>query len=103
MRTPGRMSVSRELRTIGRSLESIVSALARLGPALKAIEKSPGLPTARRPRRKPSAKRLAALKQQGRYMGHIRNLGPRQKARVKALRASKGIDAAIRLAQQLAG
>ena len=36
-------------------------------------------------------------------MGHIRNLGPRQKARVKALRVSKGIDAAIDLAQQLAG
>ena len=103
MRTPRRMSVSRELRTIGRSLESIVGALARLGPALGAIEKRPGQPTARRPRRKPSPKRLAALKLQGRYMGHIRNLGPRQKARVKAVRVSKGIDAAIHLAMQLAG
>ena len=103
MRTPRRMSVSRELRTIGRSLESIVSALGRLGPALKAVEKGIGQPTARRPRRKPSPKRLAALKLQGRYMGHIRNLGPRQKARVKAVRVSKGIDAAIDLAMQLAG
>ena len=103
MRTPRRMSVSRELRTIGRSLESIVGALGRLGPALKALEKGSALPLARRPRRKPSAKRLAALKLQGRYMGHIRNLGPRQKARVKALRVSRGIDAAIDLAQQLAG
>ena len=102
MQTPRRMSVSRELRTIGRSLEVIVSALARLGPALKAVEKSSGPLTARRPRRKPSPKRLAALRLQGRYMGHIRNLGPRQKARVKALRISKGIDAAIRLAKQLA-
>jgi hypothetical protein len=88
---------------IGRSLESIVGALARLGPALKASEKGLGPATARRPRRKPSPKRLAELKLQGRYMGHIRNLGPRQKARVKALRESRGIDAAIRLAQQLAG
>jgi hypothetical protein len=101
--TPRRMSVSRELRAIGRSLESIVGALARLGPALKAVENGAARPTARRPRRKPSAKRLAALKLQGQYMGHIRNLGPRQKARVKALRASGGIDAAIRLAKQLAG
>ena len=103
MPTPRRMSVSRELRTIGRSLESIVGALGRLGPALKAIERSPGKPVARRPRRKPSPKRLAALKLQGRYMGYMRNLGPRQKARVKALRAAQGIDAAIRLAKQLAG
>ena len=102
MRTPRRMSVSRELRAIGRSLASIVSALARLAPALKAIEKGPGMPTARRPRRKPSPKRLAALKLQGRYMGYVRNLGPRQKARVKALRAAKGVDAAISLAKKLA-
>ena len=102
MRTPRRMSVSRELRAIGRSLESIVGALVRLGPALKAVERGSGQPTARRPRRKPSAKRLAALKLQGRYMGHVRNLGPRQKARVKGLRASKGIEAAISLAKQLA-
>jgi hypothetical protein len=36
-------------------------------------------------------------------MGYIRNLGPRQKARVKALRVSEGVDAAITLARQLAG
>jgi hypothetical protein len=100
--TQRRVSVSRELRAIGRALESIVGALGRLGPALKASERSQGQSAPRRPRRKPSRQRLAALKLQGRYMGHIRNLGPKQKARVKALRESKGIDAAIRLAQQLA-
>ena len=103
MRTPRRMSVSRELRAIGRSLESIVGALARLGPALKAVEQGSANPAARRPRRKPSAQRLAALKLQGRYMGYIRNLGPRQKARVKALREANGIDEAISLAKKLAG
>jgi len=103
VRTPTRTSVGRQLRAIGRSLESIVSALGRLAPALEAAGRGTAPPTARRPRRKPSPKRLAALKLQGRYMGHIRNLGPRQKARVKALRAAKGIDAAISLAKQLAG
>jgi len=103
LRAQSRTSVSRELRAIGRSLESIVGALARLRPALEAVGQSPANPTARRPRRKPSAKRLAALKLQGRYMGYVRNLGPRQKARVKALRAAKGIDEAISLAQKLAG
>ena len=103
MRTPRRTAVSRELRAIGRSLESIVGALARLGPALNAVEQGPANPTTRRPRRKPSAQRLAALKLQGRYMGYVRNLGPRQKARVKALRAAKGIDEAISFAKKLAG
>ena len=102
MRTPRRMSVSRELRAIGRSLESIVSALARLAPALEAAAKGSAMPTARRPRRKPSPKRLAALRLQGRYMGYVRTLGPKQKARVKALRAARGVDAAISLAKKLA-
>jgi hypothetical protein len=102
MRTPRRMSVSRELRAIGRSLESIVSALGRLAPALEAAAKGSAMPTARRPRRKPSPKRLAALRLQGRYMGYVRTLGPKQKARVKALRAARGVDAAISLAKKLA-
>jgi hypothetical protein len=33
-------------------------------------------------------------------MGYVRRLKPRQKARVKALRASKGVPAAIRLAKR---
>jgi hypothetical protein len=78
-----------------------MGSLARLGPALKALDNHAGAPTVRRPRRKPSPQRLAALKLQGRYMGYIRNLGPRQKARVKTVRVSHGIDAAIRLAKQL--
>jgi hypothetical protein len=35
-------------------------------------------------------------------MGHLRSLKPRQKARVKALRAAKGVRAAISLAKKLA-
>ncbi len=79
-----------------------MGALSRLGPALKGLENHTGAPVVRRPRRKPSPQRLAALKLQGQYMGYIRNLGPRQKARVKTVRVAKGIDAAIRLAKQLA-
>ena len=79
-----------------------MSALGRLAPALEAAAKGSAMPTARRPRRKPSAKRLAALRLQGRYMGYVRTLGPKQKARVKALRAARGVDAAISLAKKLA-
>lgn len=49
-----------------------------------------------------SPKRRAALKLQGRYMGHIRTLSARQKAQVKTRRATKGLRAAITLARRLA-
>ena len=39
---------------------------------------------------------------QGQYMGYIRNLKPRDKARVKELRNSKGIRPAIAMARKLA-
>jgi hypothetical protein len=35
-------------------------------------------------------------------MGYLRNLSQREKARVKALRAAKGLGAAVRLARRLA-
>jgi hypothetical protein len=35
-------------------------------------------------------------------MSQVRELGPRLKARVKALRAQKGVEAAIRFARSLA-
>jgi hypothetical protein len=34
-------------------------------------------------------------------MSEVRELGPRQKAQVKALRAAKGVEAAIRYAKKL--
>ena len=37
----------------------------------------------------------------GRYIGLIRNLPARQKAKVRALRAKKGVDAAIKMAMEL--
>lgn len=102
MRTPRRRSVAREFQSIRRSLASIVRALARLAPALEAAGRDPANPPARGRKRRLSARRRAALKLQGQYMGYSRNLGARQKARVKALRATKGVRAAISLAKELA-
>jgi hypothetical protein len=48
-----------------------------------------------------SAKRRAAMRVQGRYMGAIRTLSAGQRGQVKKVRAAKGIDAAIALAQRL--
>jgi hypothetical protein len=68
---------------------------------------SPGTRPAARERSKRSLtlspQRRAALKLQGQYMGHLRNLKTRQKAQVKAAKAAKGYPAAITLARKLAG
>jgi hypothetical protein len=48
-----------------------------------------------------SAKRRAAMRDQGRYMSAIRSLSATQRAQVKKLRAAKGVDAAIAAARKL--
>jgi DNA-binding transcriptional regulator YiaG len=48
-----------------------------------------------------SPKRRAALKLQGQYMGHLRNLDAKDKAQVKALKEDKGFLPAIKLAKKL--
>jgi hypothetical protein len=47
-----------------------------------------------------SAKRRAAMRVQGQYMGAIRPLSATQRAQVKKLRAVKGAEAAIALAHK---
>lgn len=48
-----------------------------------------------------SAKRRAAMREQGRYMAAIRPLSAAQRAQVKKLRATKGAEASIALAHRL--
>jgi hypothetical protein len=99
--TPQRKSLRRQINSVRTSLNSLSRALARLAPALEAAQRSGnGSGPGRRIRL--SAPRLAALKLQGRYMGYIRSLKPMQKARVRALRETKGIRPAIALARRLA-
>lgn len=95
-------SVGRDVQAIRRSLGAIVRALARLASALDATTRGPGNPGRRGRKLRLSPARRASLKLQGQYMGHLRNLKPRQKARVKAVRATKGVRAAITLARRLA-
>jgi hypothetical protein len=98
---PRRTSVVRNLHSIRRSLVSIARALARLAPALEGMARAPAPQKGRR-KLKLSDERRASLKVQGQYMGHLRGLKPRQRAQVKALRAAKGVRAAIRAARNLA-
>jgi hypothetical protein len=99
---PRQRSINLEIQTIRRSLASVVRSLGRLGSALEAAARAPraGLAPARR-KLHLSPERIASLKLQGQYIGHMRMLPPRQQARVKALRLKKGVRAAIRYAQSL--
>jgi hypothetical protein len=85
-------------------LSTAGAALGRLAPLLERLARAraagPGAAPARAPLRL-SPERRSALKLQGQYIGHLRNLRPRQKAQVKAVRESKGIAAAIALARKL--
>jgi hypothetical protein len=96
------MSIGRDVRALRRSLGSIADALARLVAALEAAVGGSSKPSTRSRKLRLSAARRAALRLQGRYMGHLRSLKPRQKTRVKALRAAKGIRPAIAFARTLA-
>ena len=95
-------SVGRDVQAIRRSLGAIIRVLARLAPALDAATRGPANPGRRGRKLRLSAARRASLKLQGQYMGYLRALKPRQKARVKTLRAAKGVRAAIRFASRLA-
>jgi len=46
-------------------------------------------------------KARASMVLQGRYMGYMRQLKPRQKAQVRRVRAGKGVGAAIQRAREL--
>ncbi len=57
-----------------------------------------------KPRRnvKLTPSRLRALRLHGRYLGYIRQLNPKQRAKIRALRAKKGVKTATALARKLA-
>jgi len=87
-----------QLHVIRQSLATMERALTRLTASLNG-----NLASGAAPRRiKLSPKRRAALKLHGRYLGHIRQLKPRQKTKVKAMKMEKGYHAAIALAKRLA-
>lgn len=107
LRKTQRSSVSRELRNIRKSFVSIARSFEKLAPALAAAATgSPGERNGRAPsgRKRPklSAAQMKALKLQGQYMGTMRGLSARNQAKVKAVRKSKGISAAIAEARRLA-
>jgi len=90
------VQIKREIRMLRRSLGSLDRSLLRLAPMLSAAVSMNGAPKASgrsRPRLSPKAR--ASMVLQGRYMGYMRQLKPKQKVLVRKIRAVKGVRAAI--------
>lgn len=89
---------TRSVQLIQQSLLGLARGLAGLAPLLRG--RNGAVPSARRTLNL-SREVRALRKLQGQYMGYLRNLKPTQRARVKALRVSKGYPAAVKLAKRL--
>ena len=85
-----------------RAMKDIEAGLRKLTVGLRGLARDlgRGRGNGKVARRRPVT---PALRMQGRYMGLIRTLPRQQKARVKAIRASKGVNEAIRVARELKG
>ena len=99
-----RPSVTRHLRSIRRALADIENAFASVAKRARKAERV-AVRAARRTGRRAmtiTPKRRAQLKLQGAYMGFMRQLSARKKARVKAIKERRGFEAAIRAGRRLA-
>jgi len=98
----------RHIREILKERDREIAALRRrlgelesLGAGLAAGAAARAAQTAGRVRRRLSPRVRALRRQQGQYMGLVRRLEAREKARVSAVREKKGLSAAIKLASRL--
>jgi len=98
-------ALAREIKTIRTSFRQIARSFGRIAPLLTDVTSTPArVEGAKGGRRKPrlTAEQRRALKLQGKYMGTMRGLKPTDRAKIKKIRASKGIRAAIAAAQKMA-
>ena len=101
---PRRPSLKKSLRAIARAFADIAALAEALTERVRIAERGAGRATTAKPRRKLTItpRRRAQRKLHGSYIGHLRHLKPAQKLRVKAVKAKRGYEAAIRLARKLA-
>src|SRR5882672_598068 len=91
-----------ELQTLRQTLKTFDRSLRRLAPLLSGAVSTNGAPKANgRSRPRLSANARASLVLQGRYMGFMRQLKPKQKAQVRRIRAANGVRMAIQRARRL--
>ncbi len=96
-------SILREIATLRRSLKAVDRSLRRLAPkfrwALDRAGRVGNAPAARKLNLSP--RRKAQLKLQGKYMGYVRQLRPKQKEAVRKVLETSGMNAAIARARKL--
>ena len=95
------LTISSEVLRIRRSLQALDRSFRRFVPLLTTVVRNGADPEKMRRRPRFSAKARASLVLQGRYMGFMRQLKPRQKAQVRKIREAKGVRAAIEQARTL--
>jgi hypothetical protein len=101
MRQPSRLTS--EIRSLRRCLRSFDLSLRRLTPMLSVAASLNEAPKANgRARSRLFSKARASLVLQGRYMGYMRQLKPRQKEQAREMRGTKGVKAAISDAKRMA-
>ena len=95
--------VKQTLRVIERAFADIEARISGLAKRVRVAERSAGRANLAKPRSKLTItpKRRAQLKLQGAYMGFMRQLGPRQQARVRAVKEKRGFEAALTVAKKL--
>jgi hypothetical protein len=101
VRTNFHNSLDVEVKSIRVSLRSLDRGLRRLVPLLAVATKNGTEREHPRVRPRLSTKGRASLVLQGRYMGFMRQLKPKQKAQVRKVKESKGVRAAIAKAKEM--
>jgi len=94
--------ISREILSLRHSLKTLERSFRRLAPMLSAASMNTAPEENGRSRPRLSAKARTSMVLQGRYMGYMRQLKPRQKAQVRRIREKKGVRVAIVRARVLA-
>jgi len=94
--------VTNALKRREKTIRDLRARLSALGDDVAAAVAKTAARDAPKARRAISRAQRTARQAQGRYLGAIRRLSKQARARVKAIRAESGIDAAIRAAAKLA-
>lgn len=94
--------VTNALKRREKTIRDLRARLTALGEEVAATVAKTAAREAPKARRAISRAQRSARQAQGRYLGAIRRLSKQARARVKAIRAESGIEAAIRAAAKLA-
>ena len=92
--------LQKDLRAIGKAFKVLARHFARIAPQMGEQSDVVISPSGKRRKPRLTAAHRAGLKLQGKYMGTMRGLSAAKRAKVKKIRASKGIRAAIAAARR---